>query len=121
MSYFQRKWWNIIDIPFRLPESDSSLLLLIIYSPIGCGLLILRSIILSLLFIIRLILPDSTILQKLSNKLACIGLGISVSVENSKVDENVEAYISNNVSIFDHLAVSHAIGSISVSIMVCIY
>lgn len=98
-----------------MPESDSSLLLFILYSPVGFCLVIIRCIILSLSVILRLILPESTIIQKLSNKLACIGFGISVSVENSKVDENVEAYVSNNISIFDHLAVSYAIGSISVS------
>lgn len=58
-------------------------------------------------------------MQKLFNKIACIGLGISVSLEDSKIDENVEAYVSNNVSLFDHLAVSYAIGSVSVSIIFC--
>lgn len=43
-------------------------------------------------------------------------MGISVNFDKTKVDENVEAYISNNVSIFDHMAICCAVGSVSVSI-----
>lgn len=98
-----------------MPDSDSSLILFILYAPLGICLFILRSIILSLLFIILHILPESPSLQKFCNKIACIGLGISVSLDNTKIDENVEAYVSNNVSLFDHLAVSQAVRSFSVS------
>lgn len=67
------------------------------------------------------ILPEIPVLQQLCNKLACLCLGISVNFDKTKVDENVEAYISNNVSIFDHMAVSCAVGSVSVSILYHIY
>lgn len=55
-------------------------------------------------------------LQKLYNKITCIGLGISINLGNSKIDKNVDAYISNNLSLFDYLAVSQAATCVSVSI-----
>lgn len=111
------KYWIQI-LCFRLPDSDSSLILFILYAPFGLCLFIIRSIILSLLFIFLHILPESPSLQKFCNKIACIGLGISVSLDNTKIDDNVEAYVSNNVSIFDHLAVSQAVRTVSVSVQI---
>lgn len=42
-------------------------------------------------------------------------------MDKTKIDENVEAYVSNSVSIFDHLAVSSAVGCVSVSILFIIF
>lgn len=61
-------------------------------------------------------LSDSRIIQNIVNKVACLTLGITVTVENPDKKENVEVYISNNVSIFDHLAVHTATGSVSVGL-----
>lgn len=100
-----------------MPESDSSLLLFILYIPFGICIVLIRSILLCFLYIIHHILPESPGFQKLYNKIACIGLGISVNWDKSKVDENVEAYVGNSTSLFDHLAISNAVGSVSVSIL----
>lgn len=105
-----------MSICFRLPENDASLLLLILYLPFGLLLFLLRGIILLVLLVLgNLGLPESTASYKLLNKIACLALGISVNVENLKAKENVDVYISNNVSKFDHLAVCNATGSVSVS------
>lgn len=100
---------------FRLPENDSSLLLFILYLPFGLLLFLLRTVVLLILFLLANVLPESTVSYKLLNKIACLALGISVSVENPKTKENVDVYISNNLTIFDHLAVCNATGAVSVS------
>lgn len=105
------------NIFFRLPETDSSLLVFILYIPFGLCIVFIRSILLCFLYIIHHILPESPGFQKLCNKIACLGLGISVNWDKTKVDEHVEAYVSNSISIFDHLALSNAVGSVSVSIL----
>lgn len=85
--------------------------------PFGICIILIRTILLCFLYIIHHIFPEYPGFQKLCNKIACIGLGISVIWDKTKIDENVEAYVSNSISIFDHLVVSNAAGSVSVSIL----
>ncbi|XP_023013564.2 lipid droplet-regulating VLDL assembly factor AUP1 [Leptinotarsa decemlineata] len=99
----------------RLPESDASLILFLLYSPVGLFIFILRAILLLGLFILGQVLPDTPASQKIINKIACLSLGISVSIENPRKKDNVDVYISNSLSIFDQLAVCSATGSVSPS------
>lgn len=88
---------------------------MIFYVPLGIILFLLRTVLIILLFILGNILSDTLLVQKFLNKLACLSLGIFVTVENPEIKENVDVYISNSVSIFDHLAVQNATGSVTVS------
>ncbi|XP_072378485.1 lipid droplet-regulating VLDL assembly factor AUP1-like [Diabrotica undecimpunctata] len=99
----------------RIPESDITLILFILYLPVGLVLILLRSFILLSLFLITQVLPDTPVSQKLINRIACVGLGISIHVENPKVKDNVHMYISNSLSIFDQIAVCSASGAVSPS------
>lgn len=97
----------------RFPVSnDKSVLLTILYAPIGLLFLILRSILMLVFFILGQILPSTPPAQAFLNNLACICFGITVSVENPRKKENVEVFVSNSLSIFDHVAVSKAVGPI---------
>lgn len=60
------------------------------------------------------ILPSTPPAQTFLNNLACVCFGITVSVENQRKKENVEVFVSNSLSIFDHVAVSKAVGPILV-------
>lgn len=99
----------------RIPDSDISFILFIFYLPVGLILILLRCCLLLFLFLICQFLPDTPRVQKFVNKLACLGLGIFVHVENPKVKEKVHVYISNSVSVFDQVAVCNATGSVSPS------
>ncbi|KAG5887829.1 hypothetical protein JTB14_022687 [Gonioctena quinquepunctata] len=89
----------------RLPESDASLIVFLLYSPIGLVICVLRAILLLGLFLLGQVLPDTPASQKCIDKIACLALGISVSIENPKKKDDVDIYISNSMSIFDQLAV----------------
>ncbi|CAH1115374.1 unnamed protein product [Psylliodes chrysocephalus] len=99
----------------RIPENDVNLLIFILYLPIGLILILLRSVLLLGLFILGQVLPDTSVSQKLINKIACLGLGISIHIENPKSKENVNVYVSNSLSIFDQIAVCSATGAVSPS------
>ncbi|XP_056633168.1 lipid droplet-regulating VLDL assembly factor AUP1-like [Diorhabda sublineata] len=99
----------------RIPDSDVSFIFFIFYLPLGLILIVLRCCLLLFLFLICQFLPDTPRIQKFVNKLACLGLGISVHVENLKVKEKVHVYISNSVSVFDQVAVCKATGAVSPS------
>jgi ancient ubiquitous protein 1 len=99
----------------RFPESEFKILCLVLYLPVGIVLFILRTILALSVVLIGCSLSDTRIIHKLVNKIACLALGITVTVENPDEKENVEVYISNNLSILDHLAVHTATGSVSVS------
>ena len=86
-----------------------------LYLPVGLVLFILRTILALSVILIGCSLSDTRIIQNVVNKVACLTLGITVTVENPEKKENVEVYVSNNLSIFDHLAVHTATGSVSVS------
>jgi ancient ubiquitous protein 1 len=97
----------------RFPESEFKILCLVLYLPVGIVLFILRTILALSVVLIGCSLSDTRIIHKLVNKIACLALGITVTVENPDEKENVEVYISNNLSILDHLAVHTATGSVS--------
>ncbi|EFA08762.1 lipid droplet-regulating VLDL assembly factor AUP1 [Tribolium castaneum] len=97
----------------RFPENELKILCLVLYLPVGIVLFILRTILALSVVLIGCSLSDTRIIHKLVNKIACLTLGITVTVENPDKKENVEVYISNNLSIFDHLAVHTATGSVS--------
>ncbi|XP_044270985.1 lipid droplet-regulating VLDL assembly factor AUP1-like [Tribolium madens] len=97
----------------RFPANELKILFLVLYLPVGIILFILRTILALSVVLIGCCLSDTRIIHKLVNKFACLTLGITVTVENPDKKENVEVYISNNVSIFDHLAVHTATGSVS--------
>lgn len=102
-------------IIFRLPDNDVKLLLFILFLPFGLLLFLLRSILILSLFILGYVVSDTGVTQKIFNKIATLAFGISVSIENPKKKENVDVYISNSLSIFDHLAVNVATGAVAVS------
>lgn len=58
-----------------------------------------------LVLVLGYILPNTEVLQHILYKLTCCVLGITVNVKNPKQREEVEVYVSNCVSNFDHLAV----------------
>ncbi|CAH0546455.1 unnamed protein product [Brassicogethes aeneus] len=97
----------------RFPESEIKLCLLFFYAPFGVILFILRIILLIGLLICGSILSETQLIQKFLNKIACLSLGIIVQVENPEAKENVNVYISNSVSLFDHLALQAATGSLT--------
>ncbi|CAG9818840.1 unnamed protein product [Phaedon cochleariae] len=99
----------------RLSDNDISLLLCVLYIPLGIIILSLRAILLLGLFLLAQILPDTKNVRKFISKLACLAVGITLQVENCKTKEAVNVYISNNLSIFDQLIISTATGSISPS------
>ncbi|RZC32484.1 ancient ubiquitous protein 1-like, partial [Asbolus verrucosus] len=96
-----------------LPENELKFLCLVLYLPIGLVLFILRTILVLGVVLIGCSLSDTSVIHKFVNKIACLALGITVAVENPDKKENVEVYISNSLSIFDHLAVHTATGSVS--------
>lgn len=94
----------------RFPENEVKILFAIIYLPVGLTLLLLRCVLVLFLILFGQVLPDSPVVQAFLNNLACLCFGITVSVENKKKKENMEVYISNSLSMFDHVAINKAIG-----------
>lgn len=85
-----------------------------IYLPFGVILVTLRVVLGLLIFIIGHILPDVQIIRNILSKLLCFTFGIIVSVTNREKKEDVEAFVSNQISIFDHLVVHTATNSVTV-------
>ncbi|XP_050303142.1 lipid droplet-regulating VLDL assembly factor AUP1-like [Anthonomus grandis grandis] len=96
----------------RFPESDGRIILNVLYLPIGFILLFLRGIFALILMLLGQVLPETPPIQSFLTNLACICFGITVSVENSKKKEHVDVFVSNSLSIFDHVAVSKAVGTV---------
>lgn len=80
----------------------------------GIILIALRTVLGLLIFIIGHILPDAQIIRNILSKLLCFTFGIIVYVVNQEKKEDVEAFISNQISIFDHLVVHTATNSVTV-------
>uniref|UniRef100_V5GFZ1 Lipid droplet-regulating VLDL assembly factor AUP1 n=1 Tax=Anoplophora glabripennis TaxID=217634 RepID=V5GFZ1_ANOGL len=97
----------------RLPDNDVKLLLFILFLPFGLVFFLLRIILILSLFILGYVVSDTGASQKILNKIATLAFGISVSIENPKKKENVDMYVSNSMSIFDHLAVNVATGAVA--------
>ncbi|CAG9766909.1 unnamed protein product [Ceutorhynchus assimilis] len=96
----------------RFPDNEVKILLAVLYLPLGIILLLLRCTLTLVLLILGQILPDSPPIQSFLNNLALLCFGIIVSVENSKKKENVEVFVANSLSMFDHVAISKAIGKL---------
>nr|CAH7732974.1 unnamed protein product [Callosobruchus chinensis] len=58
-----------------------------------------------LCYAISYVIPETVPFRKFINKITCMALGIAVTVENPKAKENVGVFVSNNLSVFDHVAV----------------
>ncbi|KAJ8955973.1 hypothetical protein NQ318_006244 [Aromia moschata] len=97
----------------RLPENEVKLLFLILYCPIGLILFIVRTVLIFGLFLLGHVVSDTPVTQKIVNKISTLAFGIFVSIENPKIKENVDVYVSNSLSVFDHLAVANVTGAIS--------
>lgn len=97
----------------RVP--DCNVIYFILYLPVGLILLTLRAIIAFGLISLSFILSDAPVSNKIINKLACLSMGISVTVENPSKKENVDVYVSNSLSIFDCLALHAATGAVTPS------
>lgn len=67
-----------------------------------------------LLILSGYVLPDLKVLNVVFHKLICFTLGISISVENLERKEDVDAYISNQVSVLDHLVLNSVTGCLTV-------
>lgn len=104
---------------FRFPENELKIFCLLLYLPLGLVLFVLRTILALSVILIGCSLQDTQVIHKLVNKIACLTLGINVTVENPDKKENVQVFISNCVSHFDHLAVHTATGSVSVRLLSC--
>lgn len=98
----------------RLPDSGQKLFLFLIYLPFGLILIALRTILGILIFIIGHLLPDAQIIRNVLSKLLCFTFGIIINVVNREKKEDVEAYVSNQITIFDHLVVHSATNSVTV-------
>lgn len=103
------------DFLSRLPDSGQKLLSLLVFLPFGVVLVALRTVIGILIFIIGHVLPDVQVVRNVLSKLLCFTFGIIVNVVNHEKRDEVEAYVSNQISIFDHLVVHSATNSVTVS------
>ncbi|KAL0104296.1 hypothetical protein PUN28_017196 [Cardiocondyla obscurior] len=93
----------------RFP-SGWSLLLLIIYSPIGFVLVLFRLLVVLLLWLLASLLPDCNSLRKFLSYGARIAFGIVIKIdsESEPRDKQSRIIIANNVSVLDHFALRRA-------------
>ncbi|XP_026991046.1 lipid droplet-regulating VLDL assembly factor AUP1 [Tachysurus fulvidraco] len=86
----------------RLPSDGLILLLLLLYSPVGLCLTILRIFIGVHIFLVSCALPDSFV-RRFIVRVMCSVLGLHVKQNNLRLrDKNVKLYVSNHVTHFDH-------------------
>lgn len=94
---------------FRFPNGWS-LLLVVLYSPIGFVLVSLRLLVLLLLWPLASLLPNCNSLQAFLSYGIRISLGIVVKIdsESEPRDKQSRIIIANNVSVLDHFALRRA-------------
>ncbi|XP_062405600.1 lipid droplet-regulating VLDL assembly factor AUP1 isoform X1 [Sardina pilchardus] len=86
----------------RLPNDGLVLLLLLLYSPVGLCLMLLRIFIGVHVFLVSCALPDSLI-RRFMVRIMCSVLGMHVRQNSPRLrDKNVKLYICNHVTQFDH-------------------
>ncbi|XP_041049053.1 lipid droplet-regulating VLDL assembly factor AUP1 isoform X1 [Carcharodon carcharias] len=86
----------------RLPTDGFILALLVLYTPFGICLMLLRIFIGLHVFLVSSALPDG-LLRRVIVRAMCAILGMFVSQRNSRHrDKNVKTYISNHITQFDH-------------------
>lgn len=97
----------------RYPQNTVGLFTFILYLPFGILLLLLRAILGIQVFVFGFLLPDIPVIQKLLCKLFCATLGIIVCKENGNEKKNVDVYITNFISPFDHLVIHSQTGAVT--------
>ncbi|XP_030620845.1 lipid droplet-regulating VLDL assembly factor AUP1 [Chanos chanos] len=86
----------------RLPNDALILVLLLLYSPIGLCLMLLRIFIGVHVFLVSCALPDS-LLRRFIVRVMCSVLGMHVRQNNPRLrDRNAKLYVCNHVTQFDH-------------------
>ncbi|XP_006004795.1 lipid droplet-regulating VLDL assembly factor AUP1 [Latimeria chalumnae] len=86
----------------RLPKDGFLLLLLLLYTPVGLCLLLLRIFIGVHVFLVSCVLPDSVI-RRFIVRVMCSVLGMCVKQNDPRLrDRSVRVYICNHVTQFDH-------------------
>lgn len=103
----------------RFSENVQEFLCLFLYLPFGVILFIIRLLVALIVLLLGYILPNTEVFQHVLYKLTCFVLGITVNLKNPKQREDVEVYVSNCLSHFDHLAVHSATGCVMVT-FVCL-
>ncbi|XP_044754309.1 lipid droplet-regulating VLDL assembly factor AUP1-like [Coccinella septempunctata] len=97
----------------RLNENEWKFICLLFYLPLGLILYLLRCLLATVVFLLGYLLPDTPFSRNIINKITCLSLGITVTVENIEKRENVEVYIGNSLSLLDGLVVHQATKAIS--------
>lgn len=92
---------------------------MMVYTPVGIVLFIGRVLLGSLVLLLAYLLPDTSGIQRILNKLLCATFGIYVDINNPEKKEDVPVYMSNYVSPLDYLAVRSVTGCVTVSSMSC--
>ncbi|KAG1962307.1 PlsC domain-containing protein [Pimephales promelas] len=86
----------------RLPNDRFILLLLLLYSPVGLCLMLLRIFIGVHVFLVSCALPDS-IVRRFIVRIMCSVLGLHVRQNSPRLrDKTARLYVSNHVTHFDH-------------------
>uniref|UniRef100_A0A8C5PU81 Lipid droplet-regulating VLDL assembly factor AUP1 n=1 Tax=Leptobrachium leishanense TaxID=445787 RepID=A0A8C5PU81_9ANUR len=86
----------------RFPQDLRSLMLLLLYTPIGLCLLLLRLFVGAHVFLVSCVLPDSVIKRFLMRVMTSV-LGVFTSESESHVrDKTVKICVSNHRTYFDH-------------------
>nr|CAI5849178.1 unnamed protein product [Callosobruchus analis] len=96
----------------RFPDGDVGRILFFLYIPLGIIILLLRIIVLFCAMLLSYVIPETVPFRKFINKITCMALGIAVTVENPKAKENVGVFVSNNLSVFDHVAVQNVTNAV---------
>lgn len=90
----------------RLPKDAVLLLLLLVYSPVGFCLMLLRIFIGVHVFLVSCALPES-FLRRFIVRIMCSVLGMHVRQNNPRSrDRNTKVYVCNHVTEFDHNVVN---------------
>ncbi|KAK1804131.1 hypothetical protein P4O66_020170 [Electrophorus voltai] len=86
----------------RLPSDGLILLLLLLYSPVGFCLMLLRIFIGVHVFLVSCALPDSFV-RRFVVRVMCSVLGLHIRQNSPRLrDKNVKLYVCNHVTQFDH-------------------
>ncbi|ROI37386.1 Ancient ubiquitous protein 1 [Anabarilius grahami] len=101
-----RNRFKLVSIPVmcfhRLPNDRFILLLLLLYSPVGLCLMLLRIFIGVHVFLVSCALPDS-IVRRFIVRIMCSVLGLHVRQNSPRLrDKTARLYICNHVTHFDH-------------------
>ncbi|XP_054890551.1 lipid droplet-regulating VLDL assembly factor AUP1 [Poeciliopsis prolifica] len=86
----------------RFPKDAVALLLLLIYSPVGVCLMLMRIFIGIHVFLVSCAIPDSFV-RRFVVRVMCSVLGMHVRQRNPRSrDKNTKLYVCNHVTEFDH-------------------